>query len=120
MRFSGKEYAGTNPRRGTELWQVAWAGEEVVGQVRTHANPGEAGRLGRRRGWTEDISTSRAWRRRGVASALICNSLRQLRELEFDEAGLGADTENLSGAFDLYASLGYRQVSLRAVYERPI
>ena len=107
-------------RRGTELWQVAWAGDEVVGQVRTHVNPGEAERLGHRRGWTEDISTARAWRRRGVASALICTSLRQLRDLGFDDAALGADTENPNGAFELYSSLGYKQISLGAVYERRI
>ncbi len=107
-------------KRGTELWQVAWAGDQVVGQVRTHENQGEADRLGRRRGWTEDISTRRSWRGQGVASALICNSLRQLRDLGFDEAALGADTQNLTGAFDLYAALGYKQVSLGAIYERQI
>jgi ribosomal protein S18 acetylase RimI-like enzyme len=106
--------------RGTELWHVAWAGDEVVGQVRTFVVPGEAERVGRRRGWTEDISTRRAWRRRGVASALICNSLRQLAAMGFDEAALSADTENLTGAFGLYESLGYRQISLGALYERRI
>jgi hypothetical protein len=55
-----------------------------------------------------------------VASALISRSLRQLRDLGYDEAALGADTQSLSGAFDLYASLGYEQVSLGAVYERTI
>jgi ribosomal protein S18 acetylase RimI-like enzyme len=106
--------------RGTELWQVAWEGDLVVGQVRTYESPGEAERIGRRRGWTEDISTRREWRKRGVASALICASLRQLRGLGFDEVALGAETENLTGAFDLYTSLGYRQVNLGAVYERAI
>jgi predicted N-acetyltransferase YhbS len=107
-------------RRGTELWQVAWAGDVVVAQVRTHETPGEAERIGRRRAWTEDISTRREWRRQGIASALICNSLRQLRDLGFDEAALGADTRSLTGAFDLYASLGYEQVTLGAIYERVI
>ena len=106
--------------RGTDLWQVAWAGDLVVGQVRTYEDPGEAERIGRRRGWTEDISTRREWRGKGVASALICASLRQLRDLGFDEAALGADTESLTGAFDLYASLGYEQVTLGALYEREI
>ena len=106
--------------RGTDLWQVAWSDDVVVAQVRTHENPGETERIGRRRAWTEDISTRKEWRRQGVASALICNSLRQLRDLGYDEAALGVDTQSLSRAFDLYESLGYEQVSLGAVYERTI
>jgi hypothetical protein len=50
-----------------ELWQVAWAGDVVVGQVRTYVNEGEADNCGRRRAWTENISTHRGWRGRGVA-----------------------------------------------------
>ena len=106
--------------RGTSLWQVAWAGTEVVGQVRTYFNEGDAELFGRRRAWTEEISTHREWRGRGVASAVICASLRQLRALGFDEAALGVDTENPTGAFRLYESLGYRVVATEVLYQRPI
>ena len=34
--------------------------------------------FGRRRAWTEHISTARAWRKRGIATAVVCASLRQL------------------------------------------
>jgi mycothiol synthase len=64
---------------GTDLWQVAWDGDRVAGQVRTRpAAATDDERRGRSRAWTEDISTRPEWRRRGVASALICASLRQL------------------------------------------
>jgi mycothiol synthase len=105
-------------QRGTALWQVAWAGDTVVGQVRTRVNEGEADRRGRQRAWTEDISTRRGWRGKGIASALIASSLRQLASLGFDEAALGVDLNNPTGALGVYERLGY-QVALRVTeYER--
>lgn len=96
-------------RQGTSLWQVAWDGDRVVGQVRTRPAPdADNERRGRRRAWTEDISTHREWRRCGVATALICASLRQLAALGFDEAGLGADFVSPTGSRSLYERLGYR------------
>jgi GNAT superfamily N-acetyltransferase len=104
----------------TTLWQVAWSGDIVVGQVRTHFNAEESERSGRRRGWTEDISTRREWRKQGVASALIAASLRQLRSLGFDEAALGVDTDNPNRALRVYESLGFEIVHRGALYERPV
>ena len=105
---------------GTALWTVAWDGDDVVGQVRTRVRDGEAARIGRQRAWTEEISTRRDWRKRGVATALITASLRQLTELGFDEAALTADTESAAGSFHLYESLGYREVIRPAMMSRPL
>ena len=102
------------------LWQVAWFGDEVVGQVRTHANAGDRELFGVHRAWTENISTVREWRKQGVASALICASLRQLAERGYEQAVLGVDTENPNGAFALYESLGYAVVAMDALYARPL
>lgn len=104
----------------TSLWQVAWSGGIVVGQVRTRYNADESGPSGRRRGWTEDISTRRSWRKQGIASALIAASLRQLRSLGFDEAALGVDTDNPNRALRVYEALGYKTVRRGAVYRRAI
>jgi ribosomal protein S18 acetylase RimI-like enzyme len=105
---------------GTDLWRVAWDGDAVVGQVRTRVREGEAERIGRRRAWTEEISTRRDWRGRGVASALITASLKQLADLGFDEAALSADIDNDSGSFRLYESLGYQEVLRSAGLARPL
>lgn len=105
-----EEFADQSGRTDTGLWQVAWSGDEVVGQVRTCVNDGEAEWLGRRRAWTENISTHRDWRRRGMASALIAASLRQLAERGFDEAALGVDLDNPTGALGVYENLGYEVV----------
>jgi mycothiol synthase len=106
---------------GTELWQIAWDADRVVGQVRTRpAAAADNERRGRRRAWTEDISTLAESRRRGIASALICASLRQLAELGYDEAALGADVESTTNARQLYARLGYRDSLVLTRYHRSI
>lgn len=110
----------TSPHRDPSLWQVAWAGGRVVGQVRSFIDEDENRRLGVRRGWTEDISTVRDWRGRGIASSLICSSLRVLRERGMEEAALGVDTENPTGAFRLYESLGYRLTRSHGFYRRSL
>lgn len=106
--------------QGTDLWRVAWAGDSVVGQVRTRVREGEAEALGRRRAWTEDISTRRDWRGRGVASALIASSLHQLAGLGFDEAALGVDLDNPTGALGVYERMGYQVVHRQTQYSRPV
>jgi mycothiol synthase len=111
---------GATSGTGTSLWQVAWAGDDVIGQVRTYANDGDREMFGRRRAWTEDISTAPEWRKQGIATELICASLRQLADLGYEEAALGVDTENLSGALGLYESLGYLVVATDATMQRPI
>lgn len=108
------------PHRDERLWQVAWEGDRVVGQVRTYVNEEENRALGLRRGWTENISTARDWRGRGVARALICASLRQLRDLGMQDAALGVHTENPTGAFHLYESLGYEVRVMATTYQKPL
>jgi mycothiol synthase len=107
--------------QGTELWQIAWDADRVVAQVRTRpAASADNERRGHRRAWTEDISTRRDWRRRGVASALICASLRQLAALGYDEAALGADFESPTRARQLYEQLGYRESLVMTGYHHSI
>jgi mycothiol synthase len=102
----------------TTLWRIAWEGDEIVGQVRSFINAAENEEHGRLRGYTESISVRRAWRRRGIARALIVASLRLLRERGMTEAALGVDTENVSGALRVYESCGFVPVSRTAVYRK--
>jgi mycothiol synthase len=97
------------PEIETDLWQVAWDGDEVAGGVMPFIYPTENEKLGQRRGWLEHISVRRPWRRRGLASALIARSLRVLRDRGLDEAALGVDAENISGALHVYESIGFRR-----------
>lgn len=99
----------TSPDLDTSLWRVAWDGNEVCGSVMTYVFPEENERLGVERGWLEHISVRRPWRKRGVASALIVDSLRALKERGLAEAALGVDAENTTGALGVYESLGFRR-----------
>ena len=104
----------------TELWKVAWDGDEVAGQVRSFISEIENEQYGRRRGYTEAISVGRPWRRRGVARALIAASIKELRDRGMTEVALGVDTENVTGALALYESCGYQSVSRSTIYRKPI
>ena len=102
------------------LWRVAWDGDEVAGQVRSFINVEENARHNRLRGYTEHISVRRPWRKRGLARALIAETVDALRERGMTEGALNVDTENVSGALRLYESVGFRPVSRSTTYRKPI
>jgi mycothiol synthase len=102
------------------LWKIAWDDEGVAGQVKSFIDTAQNEEYGRARGWTEAISTSRRWRRRGVAKALIVESIRELAAHGMTEVALGVHTENPNGAYELYASLGYEVVTTWTTYRKPL
>jgi mycothiol synthase len=97
----------TSPDLDTSRWQVAWEGDEVAGSVMIWVSPTEIEQTGIRRAWLDHISVRRQWRKRGVATALITAALHVLREDGFEQAALGVDTENPTGALQLYERLGF-------------
>lgn len=103
-----------------DLWKVAWDGDEVAGMVLNVIDEDENWEFDRKRGYTEDIAVRRAWRRRGLATGLIAQSLRSLRDLGMKEAALAVDTENLSGALRLYEGLGFERFKLYTVFRKPL
>ena len=88
--------------------------------VRGYINKDENELLGRWRGWVENISVRRPYRRRGLARALIGLTIRALRERGMTDGALGVDTENPSGALRLYESCGFAAVTREAVYRKPL
>ncbi len=108
------------PLNDLSLWQVAWAGDAVVGMVRPYVNPGDLEVLGVRRGWCENISTHADWRGRGIAKALIARALVALRERGMTEAALGVDAENETGALGVYQSMGFVERTRKTDFRRPL
>jgi mycothiol synthase len=108
------------PYHDPTLWKVAWDEEGVAGQVKSFIDTAQNEEYDRKRGWTEAISTARRWRRRGVAKALIVESIRELASRGMTEVALGVHTENPNGAFELYSSLGYEVVSTWTTYRKPL
>ena len=107
-----------NPWRDETLWQVAWDGDEVVGQVKPFIIHTENEQEGYLRGYAEFISTHADYRNQGIAKALLARALIALRERGMTEAVLGVDTNNPGGAFQLYTGLGFELESYEAVYTR--
>jgi ribosomal protein S18 acetylase RimI-like enzyme len=104
----------------TDLWVVAWDGDQIAGVVENWIWPDENAELGVKRGWLERISVRRPWRRRGLARALTARSLVLLREAGMEEGMLGVDSENANGALGLYEGLGFEVHSRSAAYRRSL
>jgi ribosomal protein S18 acetylase RimI-like enzyme len=58
------------------------------------------------------------WRGRGIGRALLAESLRELKARGMAEAGLGVDTENVSGALRLYEAARFEVVKRHTVYRK--
>lgn len=102
-----------NPNTDLSIWVIAFDGEEVAGGIVNGIDPEQNAALGLRRGWLQSVFTRRPWRRRGLATALIAESLRVLRDRGMTSAALGVDAANPSGALGLYEGLGFA-VEMRA------
>jgi ribosomal protein S18 acetylase RimI-like enzyme len=109
-----------DPNRDHTLWQVAWVGDQVVGQVKPFINHEENEARGYLRGYTEYIGTHRDWRNRGIAGTLLAWSLQALKDRGMTEAALGVDTNNPGGALSLYQSMGFEIENFGAIYYRDI
>jgi mycothiol synthase len=110
----------TSPQFQPDLWQVAWeiGTNRVVGEVLTFIHHAENKQFNRQRGYTENISVARSWRRRGVASALISRSLLAQKAAGMNESALVVDTDNPSDATHLYESCGFRITKRDTLYHK--
>jgi GNAT superfamily N-acetyltransferase len=110
------------PHFQPDLWQIAWdpSTDQVAGHVLTFIDADENRELGRLRGYTEGVGVGRAWRRRGLARALIAGSLRAQRARGMIESALAADSDPSAGAASLYESCGFRVIRKDAIYRKAL
>jgi len=101
------------------LWQIAWdiTTQQVAGHVLTFIDHEQNEKFKRKRGYTEGIGVGRAWRRRGLARALIARSLQAQKAEGMTESALAVDSENVSTS--LYESCGFRVVRRDTIYRKP-
>jgi len=109
-----------NPLNDPDLWKVAWEGDQVAGMVLNFLNEKENEEYHRLRGWTEDISVRKPWRRLGLARALLTRSLQMFKVMGMDHAALGVDTQNLTGALDLYKGVGFIVEKRQTAYRKKL
>ena len=67
-------------------------------------------------GYTDELAVARSHRGRGIASALLLESMRRFALSGMEAAALGVDAANPSGALRLYEGLGYKQTSSTCAY----
>lgn len=103
-----------------DLSFLALDGEEVAGFAINFLSPEDNERQGIREAWVGDLGVRRPWRRRGVATALLCRSLQAFRAVGMDYATLGVDTESPTGALSLYERLGFVPVRRSIVFGKPV
>jgi mycothiol synthase len=102
----------------TSLWAVAWAGDEVAGVVENWIWADENAQLGVERGWLEKVSVRRPFRRKGLARALVAESLRRFRDAGMTDGMLGVDATNPLGALPLYEGVGFEVARRERAYRR--
>ena len=109
-----------NPSHTPHLWQISWDGDQVAGMVLTRIDKTENQVRIRKRGYTEHVFVRRPWRQRGIAKALVARSLQEIKEQGMEDAELGVDAENESGAYEFYRSMGYRTFSTDIWFRKPM
>jgi GNAT superfamily N-acetyltransferase len=109
-----------SPEFDPSLFVVAYDGDEIAAAVLNAIYTEENEELGIRRGWLDSVFTRRAWRRKGVARALIVRSLHLLRDRGMELAALGVDADNPSGALGLYESVGFAVQDRMTAWRRPL
>ena len=93
------------------LWLLATEGGEPVGALNAVVR-GD-------RGWIGEFGVRRAWRGRGIGSALLRRSFATFAERGLPRVMLNVDFENPTGAMALYEKVGMRVVRGFDVYEKP-
>jgi mycothiol synthase len=102
------------------LWIIAWDGDEVAGGNINAIHPAENQAVGVERGWLHSVFTRRAWRKRGLATALIARSLTLIKERGMSQGVLGVDADNPSGALGLYERLGFKVTERSTAWRKPL
>ncbi|MCI0633369.1 MAG: GNAT family N-acetyltransferase [Actinobacteria bacterium] len=101
-----------SPGFDPSLWLLATEGGETVGALNASSDE--------RRGWIGEVGVRRAWRGRGIGSALLLRSFATFAERGTPRVLLNVDFENPTGAMRLYEKVGMRAVRGYDVYEKPI
>lgn len=81
--------------------------------------PEENTRFNHQRGWTVNIGVRRPWRRRGLASALIAASPRELKARGMSEAALGVDADSLTDALGIYERMRFQVTQRETLRRKP-
>ena len=95
-------------------------GHEIAGLTINKIKVAENEANGAQEGWIGTLGVRRAWRRQGVASAILCASMRAFKAAGMETVGLTVDSDNLTGALRIYERLGFFVVRQINQYSKTI
>lgn len=105
--FSG-EYQ--KPKYDLKLWYVAWDGDQVAGQVILVIENGQV--------YVNQVSIRPAWRRKGLARALMIRALRDMCARGEQMIWLDTFAEYQTRAVDMYYELGFHTAKVFPRYRK--
>ena len=113
-------FMGRSTTRG-DLSSIAVAGDaEVAGFVVASVNEDDWPGQGFSSAYVDLVGVTRPWRKRGIAAALLTNTMRLAKAAGLDKVVLDVDAINPTGALGLYEGLGFeesnRSMSFTKVY----
>lgn len=94
------------------LCHIAWSHNQVVGLALSRISMGI--------GTISEVAVRKEWQRRGVARALLSQTLNALHEQRILQVRLFTDAANGQGARGLYEQFGFREVKQHIFYRKPI
>jgi mycothiol synthase len=104
----------------SDLTYVVMDGDEVAGFSLNSISPEENARHDRSEGWVEELAVRRPWRKRGVATALLCASMHAFKAEGLQHAMLGVDAQNLSGALRVYEGVGFKPIKRYIQFQKTV
>lgn len=90
-----------------DLTRIVLDGDQIAAFSLNRVDPDENQRQGYSTGWIGTLGTRRPWRKRGLASSLLVDSMRAFQAEGLQYATLAVDAENPTGALGLYERLGF-------------
>jgi mycothiol synthase len=112
--YNPAEYAAdlAEPHQDPTLWQVAWAGDEIIAQVLSAIDG--------RRAEVFEVSVHPNWRRKGLGRALLGRALLELRRRAVPVIRLHTVAEFKTRAYTLYQSVGFTILKEFPRYRKPM
>lgn len=109
-----------HPNFRPDLTLAAMQGDEMAAFSFNEVRKPEIELSGIQEAWIRDLGTRRPWRGRGLATALLCEAMRRFKAAGFEYAGLGVDTENLTGALRIYERLGFQAIQRSFTFSKSV
>ena len=99
---------------------LAYAGSEPLGLLMSREHDAYHDATGRRDLHIDLVGTRAAGRKRGIATALLLTAMSAARDHGYDQASLGVDAENPTGAVRLYERVGFTVALTRTVFRKQL